>query len=91
MIGVSKLLMGAASESDGLRYRTEDKDGPKQIKYDKTVKRTNIADRPTDLQTDDLIPAPREPSVFCNKLFLNAGQSCRITTLSTYQSNAFTK
>lgn len=33
MIGVSKLLLGASSESDGLMYRDADGDGPDQIKY----------------------------------------------------------
>ena len=33
MIGVSKLLLGATSESDGLRYISEEDNGPEQIKY----------------------------------------------------------
>jgi MoaA/NifB/PqqE/SkfB family radical SAM enzyme len=33
MIGLSKLLLGAASESDGLRYRDTCAGGPEQIKY----------------------------------------------------------
>ena len=33
MIGVSKLLLGAPSESDGLRYRDVDENGPEQIKH----------------------------------------------------------
>jgi pseudo-rSAM protein/SPASM domain protein len=33
MIGVSKLLLGAASESDGLRYMDAKEGGPDQIKY----------------------------------------------------------
>jgi pseudo-rSAM protein/SPASM domain protein len=41
MIGVSKLLLGAASESDGLRYGTEDDTGPQQIKYNKEEVKAN--------------------------------------------------
>jgi len=33
LIGVSKLLLGATSESDGLRYRDAVDGGPRQIKY----------------------------------------------------------
>ena len=35
MIGVSKLLLGALSESDGLRYRAVCNGGPQQISYNK--------------------------------------------------------
>lgn len=35
MIGVSKLLIGVLSESDGLRYRTACVGGPEQISYNK--------------------------------------------------------
>jgi pseudo-rSAM protein/SPASM domain protein len=33
MIGVSKLLLGSPSESDGLRYIATEENGPEQIKY----------------------------------------------------------
>lgn len=33
MIGVSKLLLGVSSESDGLRYRAAEDAGPEQIKF----------------------------------------------------------
>jgi pseudo-rSAM protein/SPASM domain protein len=41
MIGVSKLLLGSASESDGLRYRDEIEGGPDQIKYHSTSVKSN--------------------------------------------------
>ncbi len=41
MIGVSKLLLGASSESDGLRYRAACIGGPEQIKYNQNKVKAN--------------------------------------------------
>ena len=41
MIGVSKLLLAAASESDGLRYNDVAQEGPDQIKYHKGHVKSN--------------------------------------------------
>ncbi|MHA2006243.1 MAG: radical SAM protein [Promethearchaeota archaeon] len=41
MIGVSKLLLGAPSESDGLRYRAVSADSPDQISYNKQNVKSN--------------------------------------------------
>jgi pseudo-rSAM protein/SPASM domain protein len=41
MIGVSKLLLGAVSESDGLRYRAACVGGPDQIDYNKNHVKSN--------------------------------------------------
>ncbi|UCF49151.1 MAG: radical SAM protein [Thermoplasmatales archaeon] len=41
MIGVSKLLLGATSESDGLRYISEEDSGPEQIKYHRENVKSN--------------------------------------------------
>ena len=41
MIGVSRLLLGAISESDGLRYRTACVGGPEQIEFNKNHVKAN--------------------------------------------------
>lgn len=41
MIGVSKLLLGAQSESDGLRYRSTSQNGPNQISFNKDQVKKN--------------------------------------------------